>query len=210
MFTGIVEEVGKVISISPGRLDVAASKTLEGMEPGSSMAVNGICLTITELKPASFAVDVMPETVARTNLGSLKSGSEVNLERPMTLGGRLGGHLVQGHIDGTGKIASITPEGEALIIRFEATPAILHYIVEKGFVAVDGISLTVVNKDDSSFSISMVGYTLKNTNFRSRRVGDPVNIEVDIIAKYVEQLSRAERPGGITMGFLEEHGFLTG
>ncbi len=209
MFTGIIEEVGRVTSAQPGKLIIAASKVLQGMEPGGSMAINGVCLTMTSLDSNSFAVDVMPETVRQTNLGLLSAGDGVNLERPLALGERLGGHLVQGHVDGTGRVTSVTRDKGAVIIRFEAPPEVMRYMVEKGFVAVDGISLTVMTKDTSSFQVSIVDYTWKHTILGSRRVADLVNLEVDIIAKYVEQLSQA-RSTDITIDFLQEHGFLVG
>ena len=209
MFTGIVEEVGRVTSAPPGKLVIAASQVLQRMELGGSIAVNGVCLTITNFNTNSFSVDVMPETLQRTNLGLLRTGDGVNLERPLALGGELGGHLVQGHIDDTGKVTSIIRGGEATIIRFEAPSEVMRYIVEKGFIAVDGISLTVVAKDTGSFQVSVVDYTRKHTALGNQRVGDPVNLEVDIIAKYVEQLSQAHQPG-ITIDFLQEHGFLVG
>ncbi len=207
MFTGIVEEVGRVTSAQPKNLTVAASAVLHGMELGGSIAVNGVCLTITDFDTNSFSVDTMPETLERTNLGLLRTGDRVNLERPLALGGRLGGHLVQGHVDDTGRIASIKWDGRAIIIRFEASSEVMRYIVEKGFIAVDGVSLTVVAKDTSSFQVSVVDYTQKHTILGSQQVGDVVNLEVDIIAKYVEQLSQAHSPG-MTMDFLKEHGFL--
>jgi riboflavin synthase len=151
----------------------------------------------------------MPETLSRTNLGLLKASDGVNLERPLTLGGRLGGHLVQGHIDTTGRVISITPQGESIVIGFEAPPRMMAYIVEKGFIAVDGVSLTVVSRNSGSFQVSLVGYTRQNTILGSRRAGDVVNLEADIIAKYVEQLSR-NSGSGITVDFLQEHGFLVG
>ena len=180
---------------------------LQGMKLGASMAVNGVCLTITDLDTNSFSVEVMPETLKRTNLGLLGDRDKVNLERPLALGGRLGGHLVQGHVDATGRVASLTRAEEAVIIRFEAPPEVMRYVVEKGFIAVDGVSLTVVDYDTSSFQVSVVDYTLKHTTLGSRRVSDLVNLEVDIIAKYVEQLTQA-RSTGITVEFLREHGFL--
>jgi len=207
MFTGIVEEVGRVTSAQSGKLVISASDILRGMELGGSIAVNGICLTITNFNTSSFSVDIMPETLKRTNLGLLSAGDEVNLERPLALGGRLGGHLVQGHVDDTGRVASVRWNGEAMLIRFEPPPEIMRYIVEKGFIAVDGVSLTVVTEDTSSFQVSVVDYTRKHTTLGSRRVGDLVNLEVDIIAKYVEQLSQS-RSSGITANFLQEHGFL--
>jgi riboflavin synthase len=209
VFTGIVEEIGKVISARPGNLAVAAGKVLEGMEEGASLAVNGVCLTVTGFDNKSFTVEVMPETLSRTNLGLLKTGDGVNLERPITLGGRLGGHLVQGHIDTTGRVISVTPRGESIIAGFEAPPRLMAYIVEKGFIAVDGVSLTTVSRNTSVFQVSLVGYTRQHTILGSRRVGDTVNLEADIIAKYVEQFSR-NGGSGITVDFLQEHGFLVG
>jgi len=207
VFTGIVEEIGKVISARPGNLAVAAGKVLEDMAEGASIAVNGVCLTVTGFDNKSFNVEVMAETLSRTNLGLLKAGDEVNLERPLTLGERLGGHLVQGHIDDTGRVILITPRGESIIAGFEAPPKLMSYIVEKGFIAVDGVSLTVVSRNSGSFQVSLVDYTRRNTILGNRRVGDTVNLEVDIIAKYVEQLNR-DSGSGITVDFLQEHGFL--
>jgi riboflavin synthase len=151
----------------------------------------------------------MLETLRRTNLGLLSAGDEVNLERPLTLEKLLGGHLVQGHVDATGKVTSVMREGEAMLFRFEAPHEVMCYVVEKGFIAVDGVSLTVGAKDANSFQISVVDFTRKHTTLGSRRVGDLVNLEVDIIAKYVEQLSQPRR-SGITASFLQEHGFLVG
>ena len=206
MFTGIVEELGRVISPQPRRLTIAASQTLQGMELGSSIAVNGACLTITNLNTDSFSVEVVPETLKRTNIGLLKVGDRVNLEQPLALGGQVGGHLVQGHVDAVGRIASIIPDGEAMIFIIEAPAEVMRYIVEKGFIAVDGISLTIVTKDTSSFEISIIDYTRRHTSLGTRRVGDSVNLEVDIIAKYIEQFVQA-RTTGITAGLLQEHGF---
>jgi len=209
MFTGIVEEVGRVTSAQSGKLVISASEVLRGIELGGSIAVNGVCLTITSFNTSSFSVDIMLETLRRTNLGLLSAGDEVNLERPLTLEKPLGGHLVQSHIDAMGKVASITWEGEAMLFRFEAPPEVMRYVVGKGFIAVDGVSLTVVAKDAGSFRVSVVDFTQKHTTLGSWRVGDLVNLEVDIIAKYVEQLSQPRR-SGITVGFLQEHGFLVG
>ena len=209
MFTGIVEEIGKVISARPGNLTVTAGRVLEDMIEGASIAVNGVCLTVTSFDNKSFTVEVMEETLSRTNLGLLKSGDGVNLERPLTLGGRLGGHLVQGHIDDTARVVSITPQGESVIAGFEAPPRLTNYIVEKGFIAVDGVSLTVVARNSGSFQVSLVDYTRQHTILRDLRVGDTVNLEADIIAKYVEQFSR-NSGSGITIDFLQEHGFLVG
>jgi riboflavin synthase len=209
VFTGIIEEVGRIISAQSGNLVIAASDVLQEMEPGGSIAVNGVCLTVTNFDTSSFSVDIMSETLKRTNLGLLHARDRVNLERPLALGGRMGGHLVPGHVDDTGRIASIRWQGGAMLISFEAAPEVMRYIVEKGFVAVDGVSLTTMTKDASSFQVSVVDYTREHTTLGSRQVGDLVNLEVDIIAKYVEQLSRAQGTG-ITADFLEEHGFLAG
>jgi len=200
-------EVGRVISPPPGNLIIAASHVLQEMELGQSIAVNGVCLTVTDYSADSFSVGIMPETLSRTNLGLLSSGYAVNLERPMALGGQLGGHLVQGHVDATGRVASIIGDDQTMLVRFEAPAEMMRYVVEKGFTAIDGVSLTVVTKNISSFQVSIVDYTQKHTTLGSRRVGDLVNLEVDIIAKYVEQLSLARSPG-ITVDFLQEHGFL--
>ena len=207
MFTGIIEEIGRVISAQPSKLVIAAGQVLKGMELGQSMAVNGVCLTITGFDATSFSVDIMPETVERTNLGLLSGGDGVNLERPLALGGQLGGHLVQGHVDATGRVGSIVWGGEAMLFTFEAPPEVMRYLVEKGFIAVDGISLTVVTRDANLFQVSVVDYTREHTTLGTRRVGDMVNLEVDIIAKYVEKLSQARSPG-ITVDFLQEHGFI--
>ena len=207
MFTGIVIEIGRVTSVPPGNLVIAAGPVLQEMEGGQSIAINGVCLTVTDFSVNSFSVGIMPETLSRTNLGSLSAGDGVNLERPIALGGPLGGHLVQGHVDATGRVASVIWDEQTMLVRFESPPEVMRYVVEKGFIAVDGVSLTVVTKDISSFQVSIVDYTQKHTTLGSRRVGDLVNLEVDIIAKYVEQLSLARSPG-ITADFLQEHGFL--
>jgi len=207
VFTGIVEEIGRVTLAQSNNLVISASDVLQGIEPGGSIAVNGVCLTVINFDGNSFSVNIMPETLKQTNLGLLGAGDEVNLERPLTLGKPLGGHLVQGHIDGTGRVASITWEGEAMLIRFEAPLEVRRYLVEKGFIAVDGVSLTTVSRDTSSFQVSIVDFTRRHTTLGSRQVGDTVNLEVDIIAKYVEQFNQPRRTG-ITVDFLQEHGFL--
>ena len=207
MFTGIAEEVGRVEHIQPGKLTIRASRVIEDMQIGDSINVNGACLTVTRFDATSFSVDIMPETARRSNLGQLKVGDGVNLERALTFGGRLGGHLVQGHVDAMGRVASIRWEGGTLMLEVEAPPEVMRYVVEKGFIAVDGLSLTVVSRRASSFSVSIVEYTRTNTTIAKRRVGDPVNLEADIMAKYVETLTRSGS-SGITEEFLREHGFL--
>ena len=207
MFTGIIEEVGKVSSVPAGSLVIAAGEVLSEMKCGGSIAVNGVCLTVTSFTANSFSVDVMPETLKRTNLGLLSAGDMVNLERPVTLGGQMGGHLVQGHVDDTARVASVVREGEATLIKFEASPEVMRFVVEKGFITIDGISLTIASREANSFQISVVDYTRQHSTLGARQVGDLVNLEVDIIAKYVEQLSQP-RSTGLTAEFLQEHGFL--
>jgi riboflavin synthase len=209
LFTGIAEEVGRVEYVQPGKLTIRAKRVLESMRVGDSINVNGACLTVTSFDTLSFSVDIMPETARRSNIGQLRAGDGVNLERALTFGGRLGGHLVQGHVDSIGRIASMRWEGDTLMLEVEAPPEVMRYVVEKGFIAVDGLSLTVVGRWETSFSISIVEYTRTNTTIGNRHVGDTVNLEADIIAKYVEVLTR---PGssGITEEFLREHGFLVG
>ncbi|MDP6126912.1 MAG: riboflavin synthase [Dehalococcoidales bacterium] len=207
MFTGIVEEIGRVISVQYGQLTIEAGAVLQGLDIGGSISVNGVCLTVTKFSAKSFFVDVMAETLKRSNLEFLSSGDNVNLERPLILGGPLGGHLVQGHVDATGKLSSVRIDGKASLISFEAPDEVMRYVVDKGFIAVDGISLTVVSRDSNSFQVSVVEHTRRNTTLADRRVGSPVNLEVDIIAKYVEQLGQVQQ-GGITASFLQENGFL--
>ena len=207
MFTGIVEEVGTVGALTAGKLTVSAREVLQGTKIGDSINVSGACLTVTEMNDSGFTVDVMPETLRRTNLGTLVPGQNVNLERALAADGRFGGHFVQGHVDGTGKIVSMTQEQEAVIMRVTAPADITRYLVEKGYIAVDGISLTITSCDSATFTVSLVAHTLKNTSLRSKKVGDIVNLEVDIMAKYMEKM-RIEGKPDITREFLAEHGFL--
>ena len=193
MFTGIVEEIGAVTGASTTGLSIRANVVMDDLKVSDSICVNGTCLTVTDISGATFSVDTVPETLRRTNLGVLKSGDPVNLERPMSSDGRFGGHIVQGHVDGKGRVLSIEPEGEAHNFKFEAGDSIMRYVVEKGFVAVDGTSLTVVNCDYRTFSVTIVPYTWENTVLGSRKLGDEVNLEVDIIAKYVERLATGPR-----------------
>ena len=188
MFTGIVEEVGNISHVSPNSLAVDASTVMPGLKLGDSIAINGACLTVVECGAGRFAVDLSPETMRRTALGALESGGPVNLERALAAGDRMGGHIVQGHVDGTGRVTSIRTEEDCIILRIRAPKRLMPYIVEKGFVAIDGISLTVVKKGSSSFTLSVIPYTLRNTNLHRIRVGDRVNLEADILAKYVESL----------------------
>ena len=190
MFTGIVEEVGEVLETPGTGLRIRARVVLEDARLGDSICVNGTCLTVTALDGDVFVVDTVPETLRRTNLGELRPGDPINLERALAAGGRMGGHFVQGHVEATGRIAAMQPENEAVNIRIEAPPDVMRYIVEKGFITVDGISLTVVSRDPAGFSITVIPFTQQQTNLRARRPGDTVNLETDILAKYVEQLVR--------------------
>ena len=192
MFTGIVEEVGHVAEKTPTRLVVRARTTLEGTRVGDSISINGACLTVVELRDGTFAVDVVPESLNRTNLDEIRPGDPVDLERAVAVGGRLGGHMVQGHVEATGDIVSLQPDGESVIMTFQAPPDIMRYVVAKGFIAVDGVSLTVVGCDSASFTVSVIPYTLDNTVLGSRRAGDRVNLETDIIARYVERLVKGQ------------------
>lgn len=215
MFTGIVEEIGEIRSIRHGSrsavLSIQCEKVLEGTSIGDSIAVNGVCLTVTQLGSGSYCADVMSETLHRSSLGALKSGSRVNLERAMPADGRFGGHIVAGHIDGTGKIVSVHKDEIAVWYRISAEQGVLRYIVEKGSVAIDGISLTVAEVTENEFQVSVIPHTLSNTVLADRVEGDLVNLETDIIGKYVEKLMSGQKPEGceskITREFLAEHGF---
>lgn len=221
MFTGIVEEKGKLKKVLTGQesgsVEIRASKVLEGTKIGDSIAVNGVCLTVTGLNSDGFTADVMPETLRRTNLGKLSIGSEVNLERAMAAGGRFGGHIVSGHIDGTGVIKSLKPEQNAVWVSIEAAPDILHLIVEKGSICIDGISLTVAYVDDKEFKVSIIPHTGSETTLLNKKAGDIVNLENDIVGKYIEKLIRPYSGSGeaagekkesrLTMEFLNEFGF---
>ncbi len=187
MFTGIVEELGEVVQAAPARMVIRANVTLEGTRVGDSIAVNGACLTVVHLRDNTFAVDIAPETLRRTNLGDATPGARVNLERAMALGERMGGHMVQGHVEATGRLLSAEPEGQSVLMEFQAPPEIMRYLVPKGFISVDGISLTVVQRQLSSFTVSVIPYTLASTVLASRETGDRVNLESDIVARYVER-----------------------
>lgn len=209
MFTGIIEELGTVRHVAPGNLELAARTVLEGTRLGDSIAVNGVCLTVTALSPGGFTADVMPETLRRSGLGQLRPGSKVNLERAMAADGRFGGHIVTGHIDGTGTVSSLRREGNAVWVTIAASPELLAGIVEKGSIAIDGISLTVAEVTDRDFAVSIIPHTGAQTTLLDRKAGDTVNLETDILGKYVAKLLGREEPksSGITMEFLAQHGF---
>ncbi|MCI8751945.1 MAG: riboflavin synthase [Lachnospiraceae bacterium] len=220
MFTGIIEEMGTVSSIAEGSLSavitIQASKVLEGSQTGDSIAVNGVCLTVTSIHGSFFTADVMAETLRRSSLGSLSKGSHVNLERAMPMNGRFGGHIVSGHIDGTGTVVSKVKEDNAVWVKINASQDILKYIVLKGSVAIDGTSLTVAGLDDSTFSVSVIPHTASETILLQKSTGDIVNLENDIIGKYIERLLSFQnnndyRDTGsspvLTVDFLLENGF---
>ena len=188
MFTGIVEEVGIVSKITNNGMTVKALRILSDVKLGDSIAVNGTCLTAVSFSNSEFSVDLSPETMRRTSLSQLTEGSRVNLERAISASDRMGGHIVQGHVDATGRITSIKPDGDSIIFRVRIPKRLDKYIVEKGFVAVDGISLTVVKRGASSFTLAVIPYTMENTNLAVLSEGDRVNLEADILAKYVESL----------------------
>ena len=206
MFTGFIEEVGKFDSLINGKIKIRCEKILSDMKIGDSISTNGICLTVTTFDQKSFTADVMPETIRRTSLENLKSGDLVNLERALQINDRFGGHIVSGHIDGVGKILSMKSEGNAVIVNIEAEKKLLKYIVEKGSVALDGMSLTVINVNDKNFSVSLIPHTRDVTNFKQKKISSLVNIETDLIAKYIERLMNF-KPSTITKEFLIENGF---
>ena len=239
MFTGLIGELGVVERLAESeeffRLTVRARKILTDLKVGDSVAVNGVCLTVTDLRSNGFTADVMPETVRRTTLSYLKSGDKVNLERSLRLADGLDGHIVQGHVEGVGRIQSVTPEGNALLYQIAASLELLRYIVAKGSVAVDGISLTVTSVTAAGFGVSLIPHTAKMTTLGYKHAGDPVNLETDILARYVEKMLGIESGGnlsteafagsdgrlpqskgadglrnsatGLTMEFLHKHGF---
>lgn len=218
MFTGIIEEIGKITSISFGsasaRLQIEAHKIMEDMQPGDSIAVNGVCLTVCEKTASSFKADVMNETLQRTSLGNLTRGSFVNLERAMAANGRFGGHIVSGHIDGTGFIQSFEKDDIATIVTISTTPQITHYIIEKGSIAIDGTSLTVTKVDlrEHSFCVSLIPHTKENTILLKKKPGDLVNLENDVVGKYIERFVHPEtesetKQSKITEEFLARCGF---
>ncbi len=212
MFTGIIEEIGTVRRIEHGakgaRLTIQAKTVLEDTRIGDSIATNGVCLTVVSMTGDSFSADVMHETLDRSSLGALSPGSHVNLERAMAADGRFGGHIVSGHIDGTGTIASQKREDNAVWVKIKTPAPLLRYIVEKGSIAIDGVSLTVAAVTDTDFSVSIIPHTGAQTILLGKKPGDPVNLECDVIGKYVEKLTAPHKTGGISTNFLAENGFL--
>jgi len=223
MFTGIVEELGSVRHVLPGsragKIVIGASKVLEGTQIGDSIAVNGVCLTVVAMGEDEFTADVMPETLRKSSLGQLKTGDPVDLERAMAADGRFGGHIVSGHIDGVGRIKDVRPEQNARVVTIEAPASVLALIVEKGSIAIDGISLTVASVGATTFSVSIIPHTGEQTVLLRKRAGDMVNLENDIVGKYVQKLlaggaandapvtGAGNARGGLTLEYLQENGF---
>lgn len=224
MFTGIVEEIGTIVSISKGaqssKLTLQGKVIFEDMHIGDSIAVNGVCLTVTEKTANTFTVDVMAETLRRSSLGTLSKGSKVNMERAMAANGRFGGHIVSGHIDGTGTIESFVKEDNAVWVTIAAPSKLLKYIIEKGSITIDGISLTVAYVDNQCFKVSLIPHTAANTTLLTKKAGDMVNLENDIVGKYIDKLlhfdvedetvtgHNTDTSRGISMEFLSENGFV--
>lgn len=212
MFTGLIEEIGTVVGTVPGaanlRIKINAKVILEGLKIGDSISTNGVCLTVVAFDSSHFEADVMSQTARHSNLALLKVGHKVNLERALRLGDRLGGHMVSGHIDDVGKISAIDSEGNAIWYTIEAPDSVLKYVIERGSVAIDGISLTVAVADRSCFKVSIIPHTQGETTLQYKSCGDLVNIECDMFGKYAERLLQFETPKQLNMDFLKEHGFL--
>lgn len=211
MFTGIIEEVGTIKAMNETGeaivMTIAAKEVLTDVHEGDSIAVNGVCLTVTSYSDHEFVVDVMPETVRASSLQALKTNSKVNLERAMHANGRFGGHFVSGHVDGIGTIVRKTAEQNAIYYTIQVSKELRRYMIHKGSVTVDGTSLTIFGVDETSFTISIIPHTVEQTIIGSKEVGEIVNIECDLVGKYIEQFLENPRQGTITSGFLKEHGF---
>lgn len=210
MFTGIIEELGEVTGTAPGQLKIKTA--FADVKKGDSIAVNGICLTAKSITRAGkdrseIVFDASPETISRSNLNVLKSGVKVNLERAMSAQSRFGGHIMTGHVEQTGKLLKVTKSGNSLMASFSAPSAVMKYAVPKGSIGVDGISLTIAVVEPASFTVAVIPHTFENTNLKFRKKGDTVNLEPDILAKYVENAVAHGKPGRITREFLKEHGF---
>ncbi|WP_432662368.1 riboflavin synthase [Wukongibacter baidiensis] len=216
MFTGLVEEIGIVQSVLKGaksaKIVIKATDVLDGVKLGDSISTNGVCLTVTDFSSNTFAVDVMAETMRRSNLNSLTSGDKVNIERALRLGDRLGGHIVSGHIDGIGIISAFDKEDNAYWITIQTSPEILRYIIHKGSIAIDGVSLTVAYVDEKSFKVSIIPHTKDVTTLLDKSMGTEVNLECDMVGKYIEKLMNfnqkvEDSKSSIDMEFLKKHGF---
>ncbi|WP_372369855.1 riboflavin synthase [Candidatus Uabimicrobium sp. HlEnr_7] len=208
MFSGIVEELGIVSKVNSATFEISAKTALEKTQIGDSIAVNGVCLTVTKFTKNNFTVDVAPETIRRSNLGSLGTGSIVNLERSLCVGDRIGGHFVQGHVDTTAKVFCIKKEGIAYLVTFTLDNFMMRYIVEKGYIAIDGMSLTAIHPHKNQFSVSFIPHTFANTVAKNYSYGTVVNIEVDILAKYIESFTGKRTQSNISKEFLNKNGFI--
>ena len=218
MFTGIIEEIGSINSTDmtqgSGELKITARLILDDAKLGDSIAVNGVCLTITRINGWELSFDVSVETLRRSNLGGLKRGDRVNLERALAVGDRFGGHMVSGHIDGTGTLLAKKDEGNAIIFTFKTPPEIMHFLIEKGSVAIDGISLTVTGFNNDSFTVAVIPHSLQQTTLGNNKIGTTVNLENDLVAKYIEKLTQPRnaennqsQSGGLSLNMLQKHGF---
>jgi len=207
MFTGIVEEVGAVSRRSGADVAILAERVLEGLSEGDSIAVDGACLTVVSINDDGFVAQISPETMERTTLSALRPGDAVNLERALALGDRLGGHVMQGHVDGVGRVHSVTPQGDFALWRFQAPSEVSRYLVPKGSVAVDGISLTVVDPVRDTFGVAIIPATLQQTKLGSKRAGDLVNLEADLFGKHIYQYLIRGRDEGLTLESLRRNGF---
>lgn len=217
MFTGIIEEIGTVNNTNmaggSGELKIAARLILADAKLGDSIAINGVCLTITRINGSEISFDVSAETLRRSNLGILKRGDRVNLERALAADGRFGGHMVSGHIDGTGILIKKRDEGNAIIFTFQVPPGIMHYLIEKGSIAIDGISLTITDLSDGCFSVAVIPHSLEQTTLGSLRIGSTINLENDLVAKYIEKLTQPRNSeekkslSGLSLQLLQQHGF---
>jgi riboflavin synthase len=218
MFTGLIEGTGKLVKIEPRgkdmRLSLEAGFELDGLQKGESVSVNGVCLTVVSWQGRTFTADLSQETLSRTTISRIRLGDEVNLERALRLGDRLGGHLVNGHVDGRARVISRKKRGDSIVLAFEVAPELARYFIEKGSVAIDGASLTVNRCDEKSFEVNLVPHTARVTNMGNLKVGHEVNLEVDVIGKYVEKFVRtlqgsgSPSKSGVDQGFLVKHGFL--
>lgn len=212
MFTGLIEEIGTVSTIKQSAesfdLTVSAQTVLDGVKLGDSIAINGVCLTVTTFDAETFTVGLAPETLRRTNLGDLKEGTPVNLERSLLPTTRLGGHFVQGHVDATGTITSFRPDNDALWLTVKTSPELMRYIVTKGYIAIDGTSLTVVDTGPDWFNVTLIKYSQSKIILPLKNIGDRVNLEVDILSKYMERLTQERTEQNLSPEFLQKHGFI--
>ena len=207
MFTGIIEEVGAIARRAGSDITIAARAVIDGVRQGDSIAVDGVCLTVTAFDAHGFSVQVSPETYSNTTLGAKRVGDGVNLERAMAANGRFDGHMVQGHVDGVGSVISVDPQGDFALWRFRAPDAIARYLVPKGAVAVDGISLTVVDPRDDTFGVAIIPISLERTTLQSKKSGDPVNLEADIVGKYIYHYLKGNASGSLSIETLKRHGY---